>query len=66
MSKQPDSPKKTLEGSDPRDRKIFNLNAEQWTKLQESLEAPPRVLPRMEPYRSRGKINMTVRFMNSN
>jgi hypothetical protein len=48
MSEQPDNQKKTLEGSNPRDRKIFNLNAEQWIKLQEALETPPRVLPRME------------------
>jgi hypothetical protein len=36
------------EDFDSCDRKIFNLNAEQWTTLQAALDAPPRILPRMK------------------
>jgi hypothetical protein len=30
------------------DRRIFDLNAEQWTKFQEAVEAPPRELPALK------------------
>ena len=30
------------------DSRVFSLNAEQWTKFQEALDAPPRELPRLK------------------
>lgn len=47
-----DEEKGTTNATEPNEalKKTFNLglNAEQWTTLQAALDAPPRVLPRMQ------------------